>query len=249
MPLEYQQIVTTPFDENTWLLKCAATRRFAVLDPGNGSVRPVQGLLDDGWACERILLTHAHLDHVWDLPAVKRLTGAPIHMHRDDAGLLLHAPQQAAMFAIPGSFEMPPAEPENFLETGDSVAVGENSLWVFQTPGHSPGSICFYRGDAQPRRVDAEAGADADSWHVECGNPEADGECVIGDLVICNSVGRTDLPGGSEPQLVHSIVARLFSLPPATVLHAGHCRSSSIAHELEHNMVVNAVSIRRMMGG
>ncbi|MGE0432929.1 MAG: MBL fold metallo-hydrolase [Planctomycetota bacterium] len=237
MPLDYQQIVTTPFDENTWLLKCTATRRFAVVDPGNGSVNRVRGLINDGWTCERILLTHAHLDHVWDLPAVKELTGAPIHMHQDDVELLGHAPYQAAMFGIPGDFEMPPAEAANFLDTGDTVMVGETSLWVFQTPGHSPGSICFYRGGANPRVVPGEAGHESE-WRLECEHPDVHGECIVGDLVICESVGRTDLPGGSERQLLHSILNRLFALPPQTQLHAGHCKSSSIAHERRHNQVV-----------
>lgn len=100
-----------------------------------------------------------------------------------------------------------PPQPDGFLGEGDIIPVGDLPVRVYHTPGHSPGGVCFHVGDA----------------------------VFSGDSLLAGSVGRTDIPGGSYPDLIASIRGKLLTLPDATVVYTGHGPQTTIADERAYN--------------
>lgn len=155
---------------------------------------------------ERILLTHAHLDHVFGCRALADAFGVGVWLHRDDAPLLAAAAQQGRMFGVP--VDEPP-EPEGWLADGDVVRVGGVEWAVLHVPGHSPGSVAFH--DAR------------------------NGFVLSGDVLFRDSIGRTDLWMGSLPVLMRSIFDRLLPLADETTVWCGHGPSTTIGRERAQN--------------
>ena len=140
----------------------------------------------------QIVVTHGHLDHFLAAREVHEHTGAPIHLHEGDNMLWSALPMQCALLRLPAPSQEIPM-PQGKLEDGDALAVLDGR--VLHTPGHSPGSSCFYF--------------------------ESLGLLLSGDTLFRGSIGRTDLFGGSKPQIVSSIRRKLYTLPPETVVVPG----------------------------
>ena len=170
--------------------------------------RQILGYLDaHGLTLRHLLLTHAHIDHVFGCAFFADHTGLGWQMHRDDLPLLRYAPEQATFFGA--SMEAPPPAPTAFLEAGDEVPLGAATLAVRFAPGHSPGSVCFY-----------------DAAH---------GFVLAGDVLFRGSIGRYDLPGGSLPTLMRSIETQLLTLDDATTVYPGHGPATTVGHERRTN--------------
>lgn len=154
-----------------------------------------------------IVNTHGHVDHIAGNVEMKAKTGAPIIVHEDDAPMLTSTP--AIMLRMFGAKQSPPADIT--VRDGQLITVGNTSLQVIHTPGHSPGGIALY----------------------------APGVVFTGDTLFVEAVGRTDLPGGSWPLMLHSIQTRLLTLPDDTNVYPGHnygrMPTSTIGHEKKHN--------------
>ncbi|HEV8446347.1 MAG TPA: MBL fold metallo-hydrolase [Gemmatimonadaceae bacterium] len=129
------------FQENTYLVVDEATGRAIVVDPGAEPERIVKWIRASGAALDAVWLTHAHLDHVGAVAAVKREWRVPVYMHPADAPTLARAPQAAAGYDI--QFEAPPA-PDRELAEGDSLSVGDLTFSVMHVPGHAPGHVVFH---------------------------------------------------------------------------------------------------------
>jgi hydroxyacylglutathione hydrolase len=160
----------------------------------------------DDLTIEAILLTHAHVDHVEGLPALKEATDAPIWLHAADTRLYEHAAHQAAMFGMRVG-ELPDIDAE--LKDGEQIEVAEIAFEVRHVPGHSPGHVILYIAEAQA--------------------------ALVGDVIFQGSIGRTDLMGGNFEQLIRGIREKVFTLPPETVLHTGHGPSTTVEHEKATN--------------
>lgn len=154
-----------------------------------------------------LLLTHAHIDHIFGCAPLAEHFGMGWLIHRADEPFIRRAMDQAVAFGV--ALEEPPA-PEGYLEAGDTVAVGEAVWHVLHTPGHSPGSICFH-------------------------DPEAD-IVLSGDVLFQGSIGRTQgLPQTSLPQLMDSIFQQLLPLGDATAVYPGHGPATTIGRERKTN--------------
>lgn len=153
-----------------------------------------------------LLLTHAHIDHIFGCAHFADRYGMGFEMHRADRALLQGADEQARMFGVP--IETPP-EPEAFLEEGDVVTLGRSSLRVLHTPGHSPGSISFYE--------------------------ETTRTVLSGDVLFQRSIGRTDLWRGSLPELMQSIFQKLIPLGDDVRVCPGHGPDTLIGEERKSN--------------
>lgn len=105
----------------------------------------------------------------------------------------------------------PSPDPDAFLKEGDTVTFGETTLRVLHVPGHSPGHIALITEE----------------------------EAFVGDLLFSGSIGRTDLPGGSFPQLIDSIKTKLFPLGDAVKVYCGHGPVTTIGQEKQHNPFLN----------
>ena len=144
MPLKYKTLTVGPFVMNAYILWCSKTLASVLIDPGDEAERILQTVADLKVKPERIVLTHAHIDHVWHAKEVQEKLQLPLFMHRDDLPLLERLPYQAQMFGFP-----PPAPPrvDGFLTEGDEVSFGEVQMKILHAPGHSPGSIVLYGDD------------------------------------------------------------------------------------------------------
>ncbi len=128
------------FAENCHLVADPQSGEAAIVDPGEEADLFLARLAHEGWALAAIWLTHAHVDHVAGVAAVKAATRAPIFLHPDDRPLYDRAGAQGAAFglAVP---DLPP--PDRALADGDTLAVGGCRFRVLHTPGHSPGGVCL----------------------------------------------------------------------------------------------------------
>ena len=144
MPLKYKTLTVGPFVMNAYILWCSKTLASVLIDPGDEAERILQTVADLKVKPERIVLTHAHIDHVWHAKEVQEKLQLPLFMHCDDLPLLERLPYQAQMFGFP-----PPAPPrvDGFLTEGDEVSFGEVKMKILHAPGHSPGSIVLYGDD------------------------------------------------------------------------------------------------------
>ena len=214
--LKVDTLTLGPFQTNTYVVTCEATKKAAVIDPGFHGDRIAKFVRDKGVAVEWVLLTHGHVDHVSALgPLLKELQSGggveelKVAMHKEDLPFLDRAPEMALMFG----FSAPkPPQPQKVLKDGDEVVVGELRFKTIHTPGHTPGGVSFL-----------VAGA---------------GVVFVGDTLFYRGIGRTDLPGGSFPQLRDSIRGRLYSLPPATKVYTGHGPPTTIREERVSNPFV-----------
>lgn len=144
MPLKYKTLTVGPFAMNAYILWCSKTLASVLIDPGDEAELILQTVAELKVKPERIVLTHAHIDHVWHAKEVQEKLQLPLFMHRDDLPLLERLPYQAQMFGFP-----PPAAPrvDGFLIEGDEVSFGEVKMKILHAPGHSPGSIVLYGDD------------------------------------------------------------------------------------------------------
>jgi hydroxyacylglutathione hydrolase len=206
-PVEIIALPVGPLQVNCFILGCTATNQALVVDPGDDGARILAAVTKKGWTVAAIVNTHAHFDHVGGNAHLVEQTGAPLCLHAQDLALLQLAARQAATYGLSTT---PSPAPSRLLNDGDLVQVGDISLTVIHTPGHTQGGICLY-------------GA---------------GHLFSGDTLFADSVGRTDLPGGNTEQLLTAIRQRLLVLPDETVVHPGHGPDTTIGREKRMNPYV-----------
>ena len=138
--MNVEWVTVGPFQENSYLVSDRSTRRGVLVDPGDEASRIIRMVRTAQVEIEAIWLTHAHLDHLGAVAAIKREWNVPVLLHRDDLVLYRRASQQAAFYGLP--FEQP-ADPDGELKEGDVLSIGDSRFTVRHTPGHSPGHVVF----------------------------------------------------------------------------------------------------------
>jgi hydroxyacylglutathione hydrolase len=178
-----------------------------VIDPADNAGEIMAEAKNNKLRINYIVNTHGHVDHIGGNAEMQKLTGAKIIVHEDDAVMLTSTP--AMILRMFGAKQSPP--PDIMVKDGDTIDVGNVSLKVIHTPGHSPGGISLY----------------------------TQGYVFTGDTLFVEAVGRTDLPGGSWQIMYKSIQERLFTLPDDTKVMPGHnygrTPTSTIGHEKKYN--------------
>ena len=208
--LRYQILPVTPFQQNCSLVWCDVTNKAALIDPGGEIDRLIAAAESRGLALEQLWLTHAHIDHAGGTGELAERLGLPIvGPHPGDQFWIDGLPQQSAMFGFPPARAFTPTR---WLADGDTVMLGEETLTVRHCPGHTPGHVVFHSASAQ--------------------------RAFVGDVLFAGSIGRTDFPGGSHPQLIDSIVQRLWPMGDETVFIPGHGPESSFGRERRSNPYV-----------
>ena len=210
--LKINKFTFNPFGENTYVLS-DDSNECVIVDPGCYSEEEKRTLSDfitsNSLRPVKILLTHAHIDHVLGNNYLTGKYGIPIVMNQIEEKLLNDAPIYGQMWGI----EMEPSpSPSTFIREGDIFEFGESKLEVFFTPGHSPGSLCFLHHESR--------------------------QLIAGDVLFLESIGRTDLPGGDFEVLTKSIREKLYTLNPEIIVYPGHGPSTTIGHEKKNNPFV-----------
>jgi glyoxylase-like metal-dependent hydrolase (beta-lactamase superfamily II) len=214
---------------NCSILGDPTSREAIVVDPGDDVERILQVLQRYGLKVRAIVSTHTHIDHVGGLAELHRATGAPVLIHEADLGVYATLDTQAGWLGIPTPETI---RIRDFVKEGDTLRWGGFQAKVLHTPGHTPGSISLVvepgaaPGEHEHRRVGGSSLA-----HDGSGT----GRVLAGDTLFQGSIGRTDFPGGSFPQIIKSIHEKLLVLPDDTIVLPGHGGLTTIGAEREHN--------------
>lgn len=213
--MQIHQWTVGPLAENTYLLVCPDTRQAIFVDPGDEADLLWQGLEAAGAELQAIVLTHAHLDHVGAVEAIRRRASVPVYLHPADNDLLAEAPDWGRRF---GLVIAPVAPADHPLSHGDHLAWGTIALDVLHTPGHTAGGVCFYA--------------------------PGDSTILAGDTLFHRGIGRTDMPGGDARTLIHSIETQLWPLPDNVRVLPGHGPATTIGEERRLNPFVGSAASR-----
>jgi glyoxylase-like metal-dependent hydrolase (beta-lactamase superfamily II) len=183
-----RKLVVGPYQTNCYILGCKQTNQGLVIDPGDDVFRIIKEITRSGLTLKGIAITHGHIDHVGGVSELKRITKAPVLIHRLDAAAL-------------------GVRPDGFLEEGQLLQVGNYTLSIIHTPGHSAGGVCLH----------------------------APGAVFTGDSLFAGSVGRTDFPGGSHELLVEGVGRKIFPLGDDLRVYPGHGPESTVGRERQTN--------------
>lgn len=201
---------------NCYVLGCETTRAGVIIDPGDDPRAILRAVQKHDLAIEKILLTHAHFDHVLAMEAVREHTDAPVYLHADDLPTLHEIPERVQLWL---DWEVDPLEdPDETLEHGQQITFGDATLEVRFTPGHAPGHVIFVH--------------------------HAGRQVFAGDTLFNGSIGRYDLPGADGPTLLRSIREQIMTLPPDYTVYPGHGPATEIGREAATNPFVGATAGR-----
>jgi len=203
-------VPVTAFQQNCSILVCEATQRAALVDPGGDVSRLREALQKLDVTLEKIFLTHGHMDHCGGANALRAEFNVPIEgPHREDKFWIDQIAESCRMYGLPVTESF---EPDRWLDDGDTITFGEQTLEVLFCPGHTPGSVVlFHRGD----RI-----------------------AFVGDVLFQGSIGRTDFPRGDYDTLINSIRHQLWPLGDDVRFVPGHGPMSTFGEERKHNPFV-----------
>jgi glyoxylase-like metal-dependent hydrolase (beta-lactamase superfamily II) len=201
MSLLVEAYAAGPLDTNAYLVADAETGAAILVDAPPGVTETLlEAVRAGGYRATRIVITHAHWDHVADAAALRAASGVPLAAH----------PLAKERLAHPGStlidlpFVIPPVAPDEWLDEGDTVAVGGRTLAVLHLPGHDPAHIVLYDADAKV--------------------------LIGGDVFFPGGHGTTEIPLADQAAMDRSI-ARLAALPSEVTVYPGHGLPTTIGAE------------------
>lgn len=202
-----------PFQQNTYLVYDEEKTAW-IIDPGNSNASENATLKtfveQNGLHLERLLLTHAHIDHILGNRFVYDTWGLLPEVHESDLFFVKRMPESAAMYGLSCD---PSPMPEKYLKEGDVLSCGKYKFECLFTPGHSPGSLSFYNRENKL--------------------------LISGDVLFRESIGRSDLPMGDHATLIRSIREKLLVLDDDVRVYSGHGPATTIGYERAHNPFLN----------
>lgn len=211
--MHIEKITLTAFQQQTRIVACEETRRAVCIDPGDDAEEIVRAIDKNSFELQAIALTHAHMDHVGGVAALKRRKPeAEIILHAADEPLYRELKEQPSWIGIPRSqwkrlgfeYEEPPSA-DRYWKDGETYEVGRLSFRVLHCPGHTPGHVVLFEPTHKA--------------------------VFVGDCLFAGSIGRTDLPGGSTEQLMDSIRNKILPLGDDVTVHSGHGPETTIGRE------------------
>jgi hydroxyacylglutathione hydrolase len=206
-------IQVTPFQQNCSVIVCEETQRAAILDPGGDVDRIFSAVQQLGVTVEKVLLTHGHLDHCGGAKSIADHYGVKIEgPHAADAFWIDQLPEQSKRF---GFGEAEAFTPDRWLQDGDSVQFGDETMDVYHCPGHTPGHVIFF---SRANRL-----------------------ALVGDVLFAGSIGRTDFPRGNHADLIRSVKEKLWPIGDDVTFVPGHGPTSTFGHERGTNPHVRDV--------
>ncbi|MBK8485747.1 MAG: MBL fold metallo-hydrolase [Saprospiraceae bacterium] len=202
-----------PFYENTYILSNAEKEAW-IIDPGcfdrDEQIEIETYLEDSNLQLTRLLLTHAHIDHILGLDYIFKKYGLKAELHKGEQEVLESASYVSQIYDVPFT---PAPYSETYLVDNQVLDFGNEKLICVFTPGHSPASLSYYSKE----------------HNFVSG----------GDVLFDGSIGRTDLPGGDFDTLISSIKTRLFPLGDQVMIYPGHGAATTIGQERLTNPFLN----------
>ena len=196
------------FLENGYLVVCGENGPGIAIDPGADASSMVRLVQEQAIRLEAIVLTHAHIDHVEGVPAVREaVPKAPIYLHSSDRRLYDAVELQARAFNLPSVGPLP--DPDREMTHGEVLTFGDLRLQIRHAPGHAPGHVILYSAE--------------------------EGLAFVGDVIFQGAIGRADLVGGNFQQLMDSIRTQVLTLPEETRLLTGHGPETTVGWERRTN--------------
>jgi len=190
-----------PVATNTLVVYCAKTKDAVIVDPSLDSISHITASIEKhALKPTKILLTHSHWDHIADLKELAEKYSLDVYVHPNDAPNVEHPGSDGLISPV----FVAGHKPSHFINEGDVIKVGTIDLKVIETPGHTPGGVCFY--------IEKE--------HL----------LISGDTLFQGSYGRLDLPQAKKKPMIASL-KKLSKLPPDTVVVPGHGPQTSIGKE------------------
>ena len=199
-----RSIVVGPLQVNCLVLACEDTKEGILIDPGDNVPGILKLIEEDDIRIKEIVATHGHFDHIGRVKTLKETLQVPFAIHEDDL-FLVEGLVEIASFLDIDTDEAP--EVDRFIQIGEDINFGKESLSVIHTPGHAPGNITLL-------------------WP---------GHAIVGDVLFAGSIGRTDLEGADPDILMKSIREKLLPLPDETVVYPGHGPFTTIGQERTTN--------------
>ncbi|MFM2343801.1 MAG: hypothetical protein RLZZ210_409 [Pseudomonadota bacterium] len=203
----------TPFQQNCSIVQCTKTFETAIIDPG-GEIDSITHFIQSNknMQVKYILITHGHLDHCGQARNLANRINVPIYgPHKEDIFWLDQLEQRQKQYAS-GNYvfeETKNFTPDNWLDEGQQLSLGEHIIDIIHTPGHTPGHIVFHINKLKI------------AW--------------VGDMIFKHAVGRSDFPRGNTQDLMHSIVKKLLVLGDDYTFICGHGDISTFGHERKYN--------------
>ncbi len=206
-----------PFQENTYVVSDQQTKKAVIIDPGCFDDHEKNTLKEyiesENLEVEHVLLTHAHIDHIFGLKFVCDVFDKKPLMHQLEHSVLTQmSPMAAKLYNVP--LETPPL-PKQYFQEGDTITFGESTLKIVFTPGHAPGHVVFV--------------SDTNKF------------IIGGDVLFKSSIGRTDFPNSNHDDLIQSIQKKLYTLDDDYIVYPGHGPKTSVGEEKRTNPFVKAV--------
>lgn len=212
-----EKFTITPFQQNSRVVVCEDTNKAICVDPGEKSDAIVEFINKNNYELQAITLTHGHLDHVGGVSCLHKLfPDAEIILHEDDEELYYNLPIQPLAMGMPTAqlealgmkYDNPPKLSRNWKHN-EIYEVGNLKFKVLHCPGHTRGHVIL-----------------AEENHKKV---------FVGDCLFENSIGRTDLPGGSHEQLMESINNKILTLGDDFTVYSGHGAETTIGREKKLN--------------
>ncbi len=190
-----------PFDTNAYVVGCPETHQAAIIDPAPNSFQDIVDTIKAGkWIPVKILLTHSHWDHIADVHKLKDYYHIPVYIHELDAPNL----ETPGADGLPCWISFMGVKPTGYLHEGDCIEVGNLKFQVIDTPGHTPGGVCFY----SPKEK----------------------ALISGDTLFKGTIGNLSF-STARPQLMWPSLDKLAALPADTKVYPGHGPDTTIGQE------------------
>jgi len=208
--MHIKQFTFNPFQENTYVV-FNDEKDALIIDPGcynDNEENQLKDFIDSNSLNVKLLVnTHLHIDHVFGNAFIEKTYQIKASANQQDEFWLRGLEGQSRMFGLKLRHDTPTLG--NYIQEGDKLMLGKDVFDVFQVPGHSPGSIVLYNASSE--------------------------SVFVGDVLFENSIGRTDLQGGSYQSLIEGIQNKLMTLPESTTVYCGHGPSTTIGREKTNN--------------
>ncbi|WP_042458372.1 MBL fold metallo-hydrolase [Neobacillus dielmonensis] len=209
--MKWQQIPLGSIQTNCYIVE-NTERACLIFDPGGEAKKLINHINSRGLKPLAILLTHAHFDHIGAVDDVRKKYNIPVYVHKQEEKWLGDPKMNGSQFF--SLIEPVRANPaDEIIKQEGTMKIHDFVFQVYHTPGHSPGSISYYF--------------------------EEEGFVISGDALFQGSIGRTDLPGGNQTQLIKSIHDKLLTLPEDTYVLSGHGPVTTIVDEMDSNPFLN----------